>query len=96
VLDQLVHQVDRNRPVRLEALDRVLPRSQRVDLGPQRGDLLDLLVELRVLGPDEVVARALRVDPLVDAERDDDCGRRRADAPSLLVATGLAMRRFDA
>src|SRR5690606_31201216 len=64
----------------LQALDRILSRAQRVDLGAQRRDLLDLLVELGVLGPDEIVAGALRIDLLVDADRDDHRGRRCGDA----------------
>jgi hypothetical protein len=46
----------------LQILDRTLPRPQCVDFLAQRRDFLDLVVELAVLGGDEVVALDLAAD----------------------------------
>ena len=46
LLDQLVEQVDRDVAVGLQVLDRLLARLQRLDLGAQVGDVLDLRLEL--------------------------------------------------
>jgi hypothetical protein len=45
LLDQFVEQVDRRVAVGLQVFDRRLARLQGLDLGAQRGDVLDLDVE---------------------------------------------------
>src|SRR5215510_111841 len=97
LLDQLLQQVHRLSAVGLQALDDLLARKQRGDLGLELLDLFDLLVEPGVLPLQVLVPVALvgdvAGDRQVDGTHDQEPEHR--DQPSQdaeVLALGLAAR----